>query len=93
MALHADDWKAISDVLIDRVEKTVDERLDRIERTVNEGIGAQESELKDLRERVSALEAVKRKAIFVWGTIVFAATFIGKVVWDEWLGPIITGKK
>jgi len=93
MALHADDWKAISDVLIDRVEKSVDERIDRIESTLATNAAYQTKQLRDHEERIAGLEAVKRKALFVWGALVFAVTFVTKLIWDEWLGPIITGKK
>ena len=89
MALHADDWKAISDVLVDRVERVMDERLDRVESTVANAINAQEREVSDLRTRVTSLEAIKHKALIAWTGIVMAATFVAKALWDGWLKPII----
>jgi len=89
MALHADDWKAISDVLVDRVERVMDERLDRVESTVANAINAQEREISDLRTRVTSLEAIEHKALIAWTGIVMAATFVAKALWDGWLKPII----
>jgi len=89
MALHADDWKAISDVLVDRLERVMDERLDRVESTVANAINAQEREISDLRTRVTSLEAIKHKALIAWTGIVMAATFVAKALWDGWLKPII----
>jgi len=89
MALHADDWEAISDVLVDRVERVMDERLDRVESTVANAINAQEREISDLRTRVTSLEAIKHKALIAWTGIVMAATFVAKALWDGWLKPII----
>lgn len=89
MALHADDWKAISDVLVDRVERVMDERLDRLEKTTSANIHKQEDEISDLRSRVTSLEAIKHKALIAWTAIVMAATFVAKAIWDGWLKPII----
>ncbi len=89
MALHADDWNAISEVLVDRIERTMDERLDRVENTLAKNIAAQETEIAELRGRVSSLEAVKHKAIVAWTGIVMAATFTAKAIWDGWLKPLI----
>lgn len=89
MALHADDWKAISEVLVDRIERTMDERLDRVENTLAKNIAQQETEIAKLRTRVSSLEAVKHKALVAWTGIVMAATFAAKAIWDGWLKQII----
>lgn len=89
MALSGEDWKAISDVLVSRIERTVDERMDRVENTLAASVANQEKEIGDLRARVSSLEAVKQKALIAWTGIVMLATFVAKAVWDGWLKPIV----
>jgi hypothetical protein len=89
MALSGEDWKAISDVLVDRVERVVDERIDRIEATLASNAIDQLSKLSDHEKRIAGLEAVKHKALIAWTFIVMAATFVAKAIWDGWLKPII----
>ena len=89
MALHADDWEAISDVLVDRVERVMDERLDRVENALAQNTASQDQKITDLHTRVSSLEAIKHKALIAWTGIVMAATFVAKAIWDGWLKQII----
>lgn len=90
MALSTEDLHLVSEILIDRVEKTMDERLDRMEKTVEESIALNDLRIKSMESRVTALESVKRKAITVWTLIVMGITFAAKFIWDEFFRPWMT---
>lgn len=92
MALSAEDWKAISDVLVNRVENVVDERMDRMETALAAHTADQSKRLSDHEQRIAALEGVKKKALIVWTFLVATTTFAINYVYETWIKPAIGQK-